>query len=130
MRWEIDWSAQDGVAVLAVGGRLSGQGIRDMRAEFAADPRAAGVTGFIVDISTTDVRDVSAADIQGLAATSRSVLGPLQRAPRAYVVGEGLMYGLASLYLGRLSGAEAPSTELFLTRSEAESWVRTQLPQA
>ena len=111
------------MALVTATGRLTGAGITAFRDGFAADPRMAGLAGYIIDLAAADVRAVTAADLQRLVATAGSMPGHVQRTPRAYVVSEGLMFGLASIYRGRMSGTYDATTQVFVSRSEAAAWL-------
>ena len=69
------------------------------------------------------MRDVTAPDLQRLVATASSMPERMQRTPRAYVVSEGLMYGLAAMYRGRMSGTYDATSEVFVSRTDAAAWL-------
>jgi hypothetical protein len=117
-RYTIDVAQQ--VIRTRLWGSVTGAELRALRDHLSADPEFRPNLSVLIDVSDATTELLNAADIQGLASTSKFDEG----SRRAFVVPDAASFGLARMfdsYRQTRDGRE--QTAVFRTLAEAEQWL-------
>ena len=123
LTWTFDWDAHPGLLLVRVAGSIQRSSLAALRLDILAQPRIAGVRGYIIDFRGGDITPLTPADVRSLAAADATEPSGAQL-PRAFVVSDAQAVGLASVYLGHMRGRDAPvSVNAFTTVEAALDWL-------